>query len=94
MSDFFTNPALQAGAGILVLGVMIAAAFYLLSSFRDYAAEDKEPIDGALANLQEMHRKGDISDEEFRTIEATTHRQPVRSKVNDPTPPGQRSPQT
>ncbi len=91
MSDVFTNPTVQAGAAILVLGVMIAAAFYLLSSFRDYAAEDKEPIDGALANLQEMHRKGDISDEEFRTIEATSHRRPVRSNVDDPLPPGQRS---
>ena len=91
MSDFFTNPTLQAGAGILVLAVMIALAFYLLSSFRDYAAEDKEPIDGALANLQEIHRKGDISDEEFRTIEATSHRQPARSNVDDVLPPGQPS---
>ena len=91
MSDFFANPTVQAGAGIVVLGVMIAMAFYLLASFRDYAAEDKEPIDGALANLQEMHRKGDISDEEFRTIQATSHRQPVRSTVDDVLPPGQPS---
>ena len=94
MSDIFTSPTVQAGAGVVVLAVIIAAGFYLLSSFRDYAAEDKEPVDGALANLQEMHCKGDISDEEFRTIQATTHRQPVRSNVDDPLPPGQPSSQT
>lgn len=73
MSNFFTTPAVQIGATLVVLGVLIAGAFYLLASFRDYTAEDQETIDGVLANLQEMHRKGDISDEEFRTIEATTH---------------------
>ena len=94
MSDFFANPTVQAGAGIVVLGVMIAMAFYLLASFRDYAAEDKEPIDGALANLQEMHRKGDISDEEFRTIQATTHRLTGRSNVDHGSPSGDPPPKT
>ena len=74
MWDFIANPAVQAGAGILVLCVLIATTFYLLSSFRDYTANDKEYVAGALSNLEEMHRKGDISDAEFRTIQATTQR--------------------
>ena len=44
-----------------------------MASFRDYAAQDREEPDDALANLREMHRNGDITDEEFRTIQATTH---------------------
>ena len=91
MSDFFTAPAVQAGAAMLVLGILITVAFYLVSRFRDYTAEDKEHTEGALSKLQEMHRKGDISDEEFRTIQATSHRQPVRSNVDDALPPGQPS---
>ena len=94
MSDFFTAPAVQAGAAILVLCVLISAAFYLVSSYRDYAAEDKEHVDQALSKLQEMHRKGDISDEEFRTIKSTTHRQPAGSTVNDESPSGEESPKT
>ena len=94
MSDFFTAPAVQASAAMLVLGILIAAAFYLVSSYRDYTAEDKEHVEGALSNLQEMHRKGDISDEEFRTIQATTHRQPAGSTVNDESPPGEASTKT
>ena len=91
MPDIFETSAVRAGAAMLILAVMIAAAFYLLSSFRDYAAEDKEPQDETLAKLQEMHRKGDISDEEFRTIQATTHRRLTRSNVNNDSPPGEAS---
>ena len=54
---FSPTPTVQAGAAILVLGVMIAAAFYLLSSFRDYAAEDKEPVDGALQTCKKCTAK-------------------------------------
>lgn len=92
MSDLFATPTVQIGIGLLVLSVLIGGSFYLLSSFRDYTAEDKEPIDGALSNLEEMHLKGDISDEEFRTIQATTRRELDRLDVSDELPPGETSP--
>jgi uncharacterized membrane protein len=75
MPDFFTTPTVQAGVAVLILCVLIAAAFYLMSIFRDYAADDQETAADQLLKLEEMHRKGDISEEEFRTIQATTHRQ-------------------
>lgn len=79
MPDFLTTPTAQAGFAVLILCVLIALGFYLVSSFRDYAADDREVTPDVLANLQEMHRKGDISDEEFRTIQATTHQQSTKS---------------
>jgi uncharacterized membrane protein len=87
MQDFFADPAVRAVLGLLIMCVLIAAAFYLVSILRDYADEDRENSTEALAILQEMHLKGDISDKEFRTIEATTHRQPVGSNTNDDSPP-------
>ena len=72
MPDFFTSPAVQAGAG-----------FYVMSIFRDYAAEDQETAAEHLLKLEEMHLKGDISEEEFRTIQATTHRQPHGPNATD-----------
>ena len=42
MPDFFTSPAVQAGAAVLVLCVLTAVGFYVVSIFRDYAAEDQE----------------------------------------------------
>jgi len=82
MTDFFAIPGVQAGLDVLVLCLLIAAAFYLVSSFRDYTAQDQESTPEALFKLEEMHRKGDINDKEFRTIEARTHQQPDGSDVN------------
>ena len=73
MTDVFADPAVRAGASVLILCVLIAAAFYVMASFRDYTAEDQVNTEDVLANLREMHLKGDISDEEFRTIQASTH---------------------
>ena len=81
MTDFFVTPSMQAGLAVLVLCVLIAAAFYLVSSFRDYTAQDQESTTEALFKLEEMHRKGDINDKEFRTIKARTHQQPEGSNA-------------
>ena len=73
MLEVLNNPTVQAVLGIVVLCVLIAAGFYLVSIFRDYAANDCRGTDDMLANLREMHLQGDISDEEFRTIQAKTN---------------------
>lgn len=83
MSDFFASPAVQAGTAVLVLCILIAAGFYLVSSYRDYAADDRDNGGDPLEKLREMHRKGDISDQEFRTIQATTDRQPPGAHSED-----------
>ena len=83
MPEFLSAPTVQAGLSLLVLCILIAAGFYLVSIFRGYAAEDRETTSDVLFKLEEMHRKGDISDEEFRTIESTTHRHLDGSGTND-----------
>ena len=93
MPDFFTTPAVQAGVAVLILCVLIAAGLYVMSIFRDYAADDQETASELLFKLEEMHRKGDISEQEFRTIQATTHRQPVGpSAIDDSTTSDDSSP--
>lgn len=93
MPDLFESPSVQAGVSILVLCFLIAAGFYLVSIFRDYAADDQEEASRVLANLEEMHRKGDISDQEFRIIKARTHRPPAGpSSIDDSTSPDDSSP--
>lgn len=74
MSDLVTDPAVEAGLAILVLCVLIAGGVYLVSIFRDYAAEDRDEPHDTLANLRELHLRGEISDAEFRTIQAKTER--------------------
>ena len=90
---FLYDSSVQAGVAVLILCVLSAAGVYVVSIFRDYAAQDQESTDDLLANLQEMHREGDISDEEFRTIESRTHRPPVGpSTIDDSTSSDDSSP--
>ena len=63
---------IQSGLAFTVLAVLIVVAFFVVSSFRDYVAGDQETASDALSNLREIHRRGDITDEEFRTIQART----------------------
>ncbi len=75
MHEFISNTTVQAGLLILVLCVLIALAFYLMSNFRDYTAQDRDVVAETLANLEEMRSKGDISEAEYRNIKTTTQRQ-------------------
>ena len=74
MASWWTLPTVQAGLGVVVLCILIAAGFWLVSSFRDRTAEDRFESDEMLSNLEEMHREGDISEKEFRTIKASMDR--------------------
>lgn len=68
---------------LLVIAAGSAITFYVARSFRDYTDEDQQDTDSMLANLQEMHRKGDITDEEFRviTLANQTHTTTTASKT-------------
>lgn len=70
MSDLFATPTLQAVFSLLILCVLIAVGVWLVSRFRDSTDEDREPGSEVLSNFEEMLREGDISQSEFRTIEA------------------------
>ncbi|MFK8111077.1 MAG: hypothetical protein AB8B91_02685 [Rubripirellula sp.] len=70
----FAAPAVQAGLAVAILVVVIAVAFWLLERLRDYTTQDRLDTTDALANLEEMLRKGDISEAEFRTIQASARR--------------------
>jgi hypothetical protein len=83
MSETTNLPILQIVFGILVLSVLIAAAFYVVSIFRDYGDKDLRTSQNALANFKELNLRGDISDEEFRTIQASTRWQ---SDAVEPSP--------
>ena len=70
MSDFFAIPTVQTVFSVLVLGILIAAGVWLVSIFRDRIDDDRESTPELLSNFEEMAREGDISESEFRTIEA------------------------
>ncbi|MDG2220102.1 MAG: hypothetical protein P8L85_01900 [Rubripirellula sp.] len=77
MPDLIAAPGVRVGIAIAVLCVLIGLGFYLVSIFRGYADDDHQDPTDVLANLEEMHRKGDISHQEFRNIQTTTDQLPV-----------------
>jgi len=78
-TDVWTMPWARAVAGIVILCILIALGFYVVSSFRDYAGNTRRGPFFADSNLQEMLRRGDISEAEFRTIQSKSHGASIQS---------------
>ncbi len=89
--DFLTTSVYQAGFALLILCVLLVIGIYLVSIFRDYAAEDREDPPKGIANLEEMRAKGDISDEEFRTIQSRSHQLSAEASSTEGCPMGDHS---
>ena len=84
---YFQRSNLSGCIGLLVLSVLSALAFRLCQGLRDYADEDREQACDILAKLEEMHLKGDITDEEFRTMKARAHSHLLDSTNDKDSPP-------
>ena len=89
MRDFVASPTVRSAALLAVLSVIVAIAVRVVSSFRDYDDDDQQSADDLLSKLEEMRLKGDITDEEFRTMKARTHSQHVDAKNDEDSPPKQ-----
>lgn len=72
MTDLIATPTVQLGLAMTILVVVIAVTFWVLGRLHDYTTQDQPQPFGGLSNLEEMLRKGDISEKEFRTIKAST----------------------
>ncbi len=72
-SGVWAVPWARAVACVVVLCILIAVGFYIVSRFCDYAGDDRREAHFADANLQEMLRRGDISEAEFRTIQSKSY---------------------
>ncbi len=86
MPDMIETPAMRAGLAMTILLVVITFAFWLLGRLRDYTTQDQHQGSEGLGNLEEMLRKGEISEAEFRTIQssARTH---LASSLSTTSPP-------
>ncbi len=71
--ELLSDPAIKAGLALLILIILSAAAFFLVARLRDYTNRDRDSTSDGLLNFEEMRLKGDISEEEFRTIQAASH---------------------
>ena len=67
-----SDPAVKTGLALLIVIILSSAAFFLVARLRDYTNRDWDSTSDGLLNFEEMRLKGDISEEEFRTIQAAS----------------------
>ena len=73
--EILESPAARAVLGVTVLAILTTIAYYVVTNYRDRIDQDIPGPEEHLDNFQEIHSQGDISDEEFRTIETVLEQQ-------------------
>ncbi len=66
-SQFGYADGVKAAAG---LGIVVAVGFYLVGKFRGAYRQSDVVDTNLLSNFRELHSRGELSDEEYRTIKA------------------------
>jgi uncharacterized membrane protein len=70
MSEIIQQHLVQAVLFLAILGGLTVLAFHLLGRWRDSAEEEQPTASEMLTKFRELHARGTLSDEEFRTIKA------------------------
>jgi uncharacterized membrane protein len=68
MHGFFQTPIAQAVLLLTALAVVLASAIYLVARIRSWLHQSPPESGSLLTNFRELHSKGELSDEEYRTI--------------------------
>ena len=72
--------------GVAALAILVAIGIYLAGKIRAKAVQKEPPSSELLTKFREMHSRGVLSDEEFRTIKTTlTERLQTELRGNDET---------
>ncbi len=70
-SGWLQTPADRLVVCIAILAVVATVAIYVLHKLRGEVVQHEPPASELISKFREMHSKGDLSDEEFRTIKTT-----------------------
>jgi uncharacterized membrane protein len=68
MPELFRHPLLQAALWFASILVLFALAILLLRKWRGGAADDQHDSNELLTKFRELHGRGSLSDDEYRTI--------------------------
>ena len=82
MAEFLNSDAARLVITITVIAMLAAMGRYLVSKLRGGSDEDQPTSSEMLTNLQEMRHKGDLTEEEFRTIKTHLSAR-LKDELND-----------
>ena len=72
---------------LAVLGALVSVLVMLVGKLRDGAEDDKLDASELITKFRDLHQRGVLSDEEFRTIKAKLSAQ-LQSELKDTEGPG------
>ncbi len=70
MPDFLQTPSARAVLILTATAILITVGAYLVARVRSWFQESPPPANELLTNFRELHSKGVLSDEEYRTIKS------------------------
>ncbi|MBX7165510.1 MAG: hypothetical protein K1X74_04090 [Pirellulales bacterium] len=70
MAEFLSTPAAQLVLWITILSMLLAAGWYVVGRIRQAGYSSGPNTAETLADFRELHAKGELSDEEYRTIKS------------------------
>jgi hypothetical protein len=82
MSDLFRHPLSQAALWFAVIFALSALALVALRRWRGGAYDAQQDANQLLTKFRELHGRGGLSDDEYRTIKTKLARQ-LDAELND-----------
>ena len=82
MTELFRHPLLQAALWFAVIFALLALAVVALRRWRGGAADDQPRPSELLTKFRELHGRGGLSDDEYRTIKTKLATQ-VEAELKD-----------
>jgi len=82
MPEFVRHPLLQAALWFASILVLLALGILFLRKWRGDAANDQQDPSELLTKFRELHLRGSLSDDEYRTIKTKLATQ-IDTKLND-----------
>ncbi len=70
MADFLKTDSAQLVILLAVLAVMITVGVYVVKKFRESVREEEVSANALLTNFRELHSRGTLSDEEYRSVKS------------------------
>jgi len=81
MPELFRHPLFQAALWFAVIFALLALSVLLVRRWGGGAAEDRPQTSELLTKFRELHRRGGLSDDEYRTIKTKLAAQ-IDSELN------------
>jgi uncharacterized membrane protein len=87
MSDFWEDPLVSIVLLAAATAIFIAVGVYVIGRVRRQTIDREPPASQLITKFQELHAKGELSDQEYRTIKAML-RERFRDELRETGEPG------